>query len=255
MPETQISAYTLGFEWPDSWGASGKVYFWASRDFSDVDGRRYLGATAGNMSAMLRSVEVSVEGGVATLGDVSLPKTTNPQSGGPAKITGWIYDARGNKVEEFFSGHINHALGDATNWPAVFIDNACKPRRLADRYATVAYVLALLQAVVYALASAVEYGRVRVDETPDDSADPVAVGLNSPRARLRANGRATLVGGSAVVGSSLVTATSNVLLTGQDDNVSGALRVSERDAGVSFTIASTNGADSGVVGWAIFDPD
>lgn len=67
-----------------------------------------------------------------------------------------------------------------------------------------------------------------------------------------ARGNATLSGGTVTVLSAFVGATSQIMLTGQDDNVSGSLRVSSRIVGVNFTIASSNGADSGVVGWVLF---
>ena len=66
-----------------------------------------------------------------------------------------------------------------------------------------------------------------------------------------ATGRVTLAGGTAPVSTAAIAALSDVLLSAQDDNVSGALRVSNRVVGVSFDIVSTNGADSGVVSWAI----
>lgn len=67
-------------------------------------------------------------------------------------------------------------------------------------------------------------------------------------------GTATLVAGTVTVANTSVTATSRILLTGQDNNVTGALRVSARVAGTSFTITSSNAADTGVVAFEIFEP-
>ena len=67
-------------------------------------------------------------------------------------------------------------------------------------------------------------------------------------------GTATLAAGTVVVANTSVTATSRILLTAQDNNSAGALRVSARTAGTSFTITSSNGADSGVVAYEIFQP-
>lgn len=69
---------------------------------------------------------------------------------------------------------------------------------------------------------------------------------------MRAPGRVTLAGGTATVNTTLVTATSNIFLTAQDNNTTGVLRVSARTSGVSFTITSSNGADHGVVAYHIF---
>ena len=67
-------------------------------------------------------------------------------------------------------------------------------------------------------------------------------------------GVATLAAGTVVVPNTSVTATSRILLTPQDNNTAGALRVSARTAGTSFTILSSNAADTGVVAYQIFEP-
>lgn len=68
-------------------------------------------------------------------------------------------------------------------------------------------------------------------------------------------GRATLVAGTVTVNTTAVTANSIVLLTAQTTGAApGTLRVSARTAGTSFTITSTSGTDTSVVGWAIVEP-
>ena len=67
-------------------------------------------------------------------------------------------------------------------------------------------------------------------------------------------GTILLSAGTAVVTNSNVTAASRIFLTAQDNLSTGALRVSARTAGTSFTITSSNAADSGVVAWEIFEP-
>jgi len=62
-------------------------------------------------------------------------------------------------------------------------------------------------------------------------------------------GVAALAAGTVVVSNTSVTATSRIQLDAQDDNTTGALRVSARTAGTSFTITSSNAADTGVVYW------
>lgn len=66
-------------------------------------------------------------------------------------------------------------------------------------------------------------------------------------------GVATLSSGTVVVSNTSVTATSRIFLTAQDNNSTGALRISARTAGTSFTITSSNGSDSGVVAYEIFE--
>lgn len=68
-------------------------------------------------------------------------------------------------------------------------------------------------------------------------------------------GVATLSGGTVVVSTTAVTASSRVFLTAQTSGAgAGALRVSARTAGTSFTITSTSGTDTSVVAWMIVEP-
>lgn len=67
-------------------------------------------------------------------------------------------------------------------------------------------------------------------------------------------GVATLAAGTVTVSNTSITANSRVFLTAQDNNSTGSLRVSARTAGTSFTITSSNSADSGVVAYEIFEP-
>lgn len=68
-------------------------------------------------------------------------------------------------------------------------------------------------------------------------------------------GRATLVAGTLVVPTTSVTALSEVFLTCQTPGgTPGFLRVSARTAGTSFTILSSSGTDTSVVGWFIVEP-
>lgn len=68
-------------------------------------------------------------------------------------------------------------------------------------------------------------------------------------------GVATLVGGTVTVANTSVTANSRIFLTGQaDGGTPGAVRVSSRVAGTSFTITSTNGADTSTIAFHIVEP-
>jgi hypothetical protein len=68
---------------------------------------------------------------------------------------------------------------------------------------------------------------------------------------LSTRGTATLTSGTVTVANTSITAASKILLTAQDNNTTGALRISARIAGTSFTITSSNAADSGVVAYEI----
>src|SRR5215469_8017914 len=81
----------------------------------------------------------------------------------------------------------------------------------------------------------------------------VGSGLRVKEGTNAKQGTATLAAGTILVGNTSITASSRILLTAQDNNSTGALRVSARVAGTSFTITSSNGADSGVVAYEIFE--
>ena len=68
------------------------------------------------------------------------------------------------------------------------------------------------------------------------------------------SGVATLVAGTVAVNDAATTANSRIILTAQDNNSTGTLRISARVAGVSFTITSSNAGDTGVVAYAIIEP-
>lgn len=68
-------------------------------------------------------------------------------------------------------------------------------------------------------------------------------------------GVATLVTGAATVNTSAVTATSRIFLTVQTaGGTQGFLRISARNAGVSFTITSTSASETSTVAWLIVEP-
>jgi hypothetical protein len=68
-------------------------------------------------------------------------------------------------------------------------------------------------------------------------------------------GTAVLAGGTVVVANTSVTANSRILLTAQTSGAApGALRVSARTAGTSFTITSTSATDTSTVAYQIFEP-
>ncbi len=85
-------------------------------------------------------------------------------------------------------------------------------------------------------------------------ADALKLGSAGSTFKRIQHGTATLTGGTVTVANTSITVNSRIILTGQDNNVTGALRVSARSAGVSFTITSSAGTDSGVVAWQVIEP-
>jgi hypothetical protein len=77
----------------------------------------------------------------------------------------------------------------------------------------------------------------------------VAEGANAKQ------GTAVLVAGTVTVANTSVTANSRIFLTSQaDGGTPGFLRVTARVAGTSFTITSSNAADTSTVAYEIFEP-
>lgn len=69
-------------------------------------------------------------------------------------------------------------------------------------------------------------------------------------------GVVTLVGGTATIANTTITANSRIFLTSQaDGGTPGFLRVSTRAAGTSFTITSSSGTDTSTVAYEIFEPN
>ena len=71
---------------------------------------------------------------------------------------------------------------------------------------------------------------------------------------LKKIGKATLSSGTVTVTTQLANTNTIIFLTPQDNSTTGALRVSARVAGTSFTITSSSGSDSGVVAYMMLEP-
>ena len=88
-----------------------------------------------------------------------------------------------------------------------------------------------------------------VDVTAAGSGLRVAEGANAKQ------GTAVLVAGTVTVANTSVTANSRIMLTTQvPGGTAGFLVVSARVAGTSFTILSSNAADTSTVAYEIFEP-
>lgn len=89
----------------------------------------------------------------------------------------------------------------------------------------------------------------------DFNISTIGKGLNVIEGTNARQGTATLVAGTVTVPCTAVTANSRIFLTAQNTGgTPGALRVSARVAGTSFTITSTSGTDTSLVAYEIFEP-
>ncbi len=88
-----------------------------------------------------------------------------------------------------------------------------------------------------------------VDVTPAGQGLRVAEGSNAKQ------GTGTLTAGTVVVANTSVTANSRILLTAQTvGGTAGALAVTARTAATSFTVTSSNVADTSTFAYEIFEP-
>lgn len=91
--------------------------------------------------------------------------------------------------------------------------------------------------------------------TADFDVSSAGRGLRVAEGSNAKQGTSTLSAGTVVVANTSVTANSRIFLTAQTSGAApGALRVSARTAGTSFTITSTSNTDTSVVAWEIFEP-
>lgn len=91
--------------------------------------------------------------------------------------------------------------------------------------------------------------------TADMSIATTGRGLRVAEGSNAKQGTATLVAGTVTVANTSVTANSRIFLTSQiDGGTPGFLRVSARTAATSFTITSSNAADTSTVAYEIFEP-
>lgn len=97
--------------------------------------------------------------------------------------------------------------------------------------------------------------RVRINAAGQTVLQTVGTGISIKEGTNAKMGTAILVAGTLVVSTTAVTATSRIFLTSNiDGGTPGFLRVSARTAGTSFTITSSNAADTSTIAWLIYEP-
>lgn len=100
----------------------------------------------------------------------------------------------------------------------------------------------------------ITYSPNRVAVTGNLDVNMAGYGLRVAEGTNAKQGAAPLTAGTVLVNNTSVTANSRIFLTAQDNNTMGALRVSARIPGTSFTITSSVSTDYGVVAYEIFEP-
>ena len=105
-----------------------------------------------------------------------------------------------------------------------------------------------------AAASAIT-NRVELDKTGNLKLLVAGNGIRIKEGSNAYMGTATLVAGAATVSTTVVSSNSRIFVTSQaDGGTPGWLRISARVAATSFTITSSDGADTSTVAWLIIEP-
>lgn len=153
------------------------------------------------------------------------------------------------------------ATHDASPWvPAVIVQAqrtggaALTTRPLFGVLAAGQYAYKILADATHDFRDAAGAQTVTLNPGGDISLQKVGGGFRVKEGSNAKQGVATLHAGTVTVANTSVTDNSRIHATGQDNNVTGTVRISGRTPGVSFTLTSTNAADSGVVAYTIFEP-
>lgn len=248
------------YRYSQTTGVTLRIY--ANTTFTTYDGQVVLAGSPNNLNSHYLEVECEIQGGnILYIPSFEIDSTEDSPTDRTATYTAWLF-ASGERLgtNPFLAGFgvptsIDPATGTAETqtWTRLVLHRDSRnppPRQGVYDIGQVEYLITQALALLR-MASETQVGNVALDEDPTDPNFPVAISATSPRVAL-AQGRATLVGGFATVGTAQVTALSNIQLTGQDQDCTGNPSIGTRVPFVSFEIISDNGADSGVVGWVIY---
>lgn len=213
-----IQPFTLP-NWP--WGgASATLRLYSNDDWTDENGVYHLKDNPDDIMAWYQRFTATVAGRVITFGDgLDLPATTLSPDRPNVVIHGVLFDETTTPRRRLFTSWQFPDDLDPLTFAQLTMVNRGRRRRMSDRYSTTTQVLRLI--------------------------------ADAQITHTLAIGNVEMVDGAAVVGEDATTADAIISLSGQDDGVSGTLRVSARTVGEGFVITSSNGGDNGTVGWVM----
>jgi hypothetical protein len=213
-------------------GSTAKLRRYYDGDWTDENGIIRLGGSVGSPLDFFDEIPLTLVGHTLTVPQFQTPPTLTAKINANVRETWQLWD-QGSKprnliAEDWFipaspSSTTREILdilnqGQSLLWPPPTYLNAVQVQQLIN-----AQIGGLqLQAK----------GRVALVATPDGSVATVSTPY--------------------VVGSA-PNCTSIIHAVGQDDDVSGHLRIRNQVNGVSFDIVSDNGADSGIAGWTLWN--
>lgn len=206
-------------DWP--WGgASGSLYIFSLAQWTDQNGEVRLYNPALNIGEPRQKCPIEVVDRVATVQEFSYQPTTLAIENPLVLRTGVVYDADDLEHYTLFRNWVFPPLPSPMTWTE-FVRYNSRPlrRRMSDRY-----------------------------YTADEIQHIIATRM------IKQNGTAQMVAGVAVVPATKVTATSLIKPWSTSEGVSGVLRAVARNAGVNFTVISSNAGDEGEIAWEVTEP-
>lgn len=229
--------------------------FWISTGTVYADPGLFVGA---NNNVGLGTTSPSVKFHNTGPAILANSKIIDPDNYGSSVIAGWINDL-GYSASAAIGGMATNA---GTTW-AIGHDNAkllfgagdaTNPNTLQ----TFMQVSANRDVVFVPVSGNVGIGvavpGAKLDVAGDIRISMVGKGLRVMEGSNARMGTVALTAGTAIVSNTSVTASTRIFLTAQSGGAPGALYVSARTAGTSFTITSTNVADTSLVAWLLVEP-
>lgn len=243
-----VPAFRIPFSWVHG-GVTFELRLFSNVTWTDLDGDIHLAGDPGP-GQPCQVCPGTIAGTQATVTSFALAATVkeNGQSASPdrntPRLTGVLFDSHGRMRETLFENFQVPSV-EPLIWTVWSVYNRSRIMRLAAKYVTREDILTLLAQFIGTTlpASDVVLGSVLLDESPVDPASPLTI-------RLQASGRDDLVGGEVTtIPTDLVLEDSPILALPADSGITGRLYATNIIPGVSFDVASENGADAGEFKW------
>lgn len=217
------------------WSSAGEGSPWSAGAATSGDAAGDLVFTPLAGQTVISQSKMTISDAVTTGSVLSVTDT--------ASSPGAVIRATANAIGDLFFGGFNSA---DTNF-RIILDSTAVTGLTRIRLGSGAAAPDVL--LVRAAANLLQLQTADLDVSTAGRGLQVAEGSNAKQ------GTATLAAGTVTVANTSVTASSRIFLTAQNSGAApGALRVSARTAGTSFTITSTSGTDTSLVAYEIFEP-
>lgn len=206
-------------------GTRAFLRIFADQDFVTSDGEIIKAGSPGK-GKFFREVELAVNGTILTIPTIANFATTTDSPNRPsASYTFYFFDSKRSKKDIWLAGQkIPHTHGNPLNYPDIISFN--DPPGPQPNDSAISYN----QAVLLMQGLAAQIGGLTL-----------ATGLDNLN-----------MAATTTVFNSHVSVSAAIVAIPKDDRISGNLHISNRVDGVSFDVASDNGADLGTFKWMIY---